>query len=79
MQFLAAVLDNTSTAMYLTMFVKTQNIMLTMRISDVFQTIGKILENLTFFFFQLQNTELNFEIRILYFRYVKAIQSYIFG
>ena len=74
MQFLAAVLDNTSTAMYLTMFVKTQNIMLTMRISDVFQTIGKILENLTFFF-QLQNTELNFEIRILYFRYVKAIQS----
>ena len=79
MQFLAAVLDNTSTAMYLTMFVKTQNIMLTMRISDVFQTIGKILENLTFFFFQLQNTELNFEIRILYFRYVKAIQSYIFA
>ena len=78
MRFFADVLDKTLISMFLTMFVKTQNIMLTMRISDVFQTIGKIVENLTFFF-QLQNTELNFEIRILYFRYVKAIQSYIFG
>ena len=35
---LADVFDKTSTSMFWTMFEKTQNIMLTMHISDVFQT-----------------------------------------
>jgi len=35
--------------MFLTMFEKTQNIMLTMHISDVFQTIKKILKNFLIF------------------------------
>jgi len=41
MRFLPDVLDKTSTSMFLTMFEKNQNIMLTMHISDVFQTIKK--------------------------------------
>ena len=45
MRFLADVFDKTSTSM----FEKIQNIMLTMHISDVFQTINKILENFTNF------------------------------
>ena len=40
MQFLADVFDKTSTLMFWTMFDKIQNIMLTMHISDVFQTIN---------------------------------------
>jgi len=47
MRFLADVFDKTSTSMFWTMFEKIQNIMLTMHISDVFQTINKILENVT--------------------------------
>jgi len=47
MRFLADVFDKTSTSMFWTMFEKIQNIMLTMHISDVFQTINKIPENLT--------------------------------
>ena len=47
--------------MFLTMFEKTQNIMLTMHISDVFQTIRKNTEKFHNFL-QLQNIELNFEI-----------------
>ena len=46
MKFLADVFDKTSTSMFWTMFEKIQNIMLTMHISDVFQTINKIPENL---------------------------------
>jgi len=42
MRFLADVLKKTSTSMFLTMFEKTQNIMLTMHISDVFQTIKNL-------------------------------------
>ena len=47
MRFLADVFDKTSTSMFWTMFEKIQNIMLTMHISDVFQTINKIPENFT--------------------------------
>ena len=47
MQFLVNVFDKTSTSMFWTMFEKIQNIMLTMHISDVFQTINKIPENFT--------------------------------
>ena len=61
MRFLVDVLNKTSTSMFLTMFVKTQNIMLTMHISDVFQTIRKNTEKFHNFL-QLQNIELNFEI-----------------
>ena len=42
MQFLADVFDKTSTSMFWTMFEKIQNIMLTMHISNVLQTINKI-------------------------------------
>ena len=49
MRFLADVLKKTSTSMFLTMFEKIQNIMLTMHIRDVFQTINQILENFTHF------------------------------
>ena len=59
------------TSMFLTMFEKTQNIMLT--ISDVFQTIEKkyrqILQVL-----QLQTIERNFKTWIVYFRFTS--QSY---
>ena len=42
--------------MFLTMFEKTQNIMLTMHINDVFQTIKKIPKNfITFFKYKLQS------------------------
>ena len=52
----ARFLDKTSTSMFLTMFDKTQNIMLTMHISDVFQTIKKIPKNFPIFFnFELQS------------------------
>ena len=47
MQFLADVFDKTSTSMFWMMSEKIQNIMLTMHISDVFQTINKIPENFT--------------------------------
>ena len=47
MQFLADVYDKTLTSMFWTMSEKIQNIMLTMRFSDVFQTINKIPENFT--------------------------------
>ena len=39
MQFLADGFEKTSTSMFWTMFEKIQNIVLTMHISDVFQTI----------------------------------------
>ena len=39
MRFLDDVFEKTSTSMFSAMFRKTQNIMLTMHISDVFQTI----------------------------------------
>ena len=39
MRFLADVFDKTSTSMFWTMFEKIQNIMLTMHISNFFQTI----------------------------------------
>ena len=45
MRFLDDVFEKTSTSMFLAMFGKTQNIMLTMHISDVFQMIKKILKN----------------------------------
>ena len=41
MQFLGDFLKKTSTSMFLTMFEKNWNIVLTMHISDVFQTIKK--------------------------------------
>ena len=42
--------------MFLTMFEKTQNIMLTMHISDVFQTIEKMPKNFIIFFkYKLQS------------------------
>ena len=44
MRFLADVFEKTSTSMFWTMFEKIQNIMLTMHISDVFQTINQIPE-----------------------------------
>ena len=44
MRFLADVFDKTSTSIFWTMFEKIQNIMLTMHISDVFQTINQIPE-----------------------------------
>jgi len=47
MRFLADVFDKTSTSMFWTMFGKIQNIMLTMHISDVFQTINQIPEKIT--------------------------------
>jgi len=50
MRFLPDVLKKTSTSMFLTMFEKTQNIMLTMHISDVFQTINEIPKNFIHFF-----------------------------
>ena len=50
MRFLADVFEKTSTSMFWTMFEKIQNIMLTMHISDVFQTIDKIPEHFTIFF-----------------------------
>ena len=49
MRFLADGFEKTSTSMFWTMFEKIQNIMLMMQISDVFQTIDKILENFTNF------------------------------
>ena len=49
MRFLAGFLDKKLTSMFWTMFEKIQNIMLTMHISDVFQTINKIPENFTNF------------------------------
>jgi len=49
MQFLADVIDKTSTSMFWTMFEKIQNIMLTMHISDVFQKINQIPEKFTNF------------------------------
>ena len=56
MRFLADVLDKTSISMFLTMFVKTQNIMLTMHINDVFQTIKKYQKNVYVFFkYELQS------------------------
>ena len=50
MQFLADVFNKTSTSMFLTMFEKTQNLLLTMHISDVFQTIKNKLKNSIRFF-----------------------------
>jgi len=47
--------------MFLTMFVKTQNIMLTMQINDVFQTIEKIPKKFLRFF-QIRIPELTFKI-----------------
>ena len=47
MRFLADVFDKASTSMFWTMFEKIQNIMLTMHISDVFQTVNWISEKLT--------------------------------
>ena len=58
--------------MFLTMFEKTQNIMLTMHISDVFQTIKKITEKFHNFFLQIQITELTFKIWIVYLRHGKS-------
>ena len=56
MQFLADVLKKTSTSMFPTMFEKTQNIMLTMHISDVFLTIRKKQKILHIFYkYQLQS------------------------
>ena len=49
MRFLDDVFEKTSTSMFSAMFRKTQNIMLTMHISDVFQTIKKILKNVISF------------------------------
>ena len=49
MQFLADVFDKTSTSMFWTMFEKIQNIVLTMHISDVYQTINQIPEKITNF------------------------------
>ena len=49
MRFLADVFDKTSTSMFWTMFENIQNIMLTMHISDVFQTINQIPEKFTIF------------------------------
>jgi len=49
MRFLADVFDKTSTSMFWTMFEKIQNIMLTMHISDVFQTMNQIPEKFTNF------------------------------
>ena len=49
MRFLADVFDKKSTSMFCTMFEKIQNIMLTMHISDVFQTISLISEYVTDF------------------------------
>ena len=54
--FLVDFLDKTSTSMFLTMFEKTQNIMLTMHINDVFQTIKKMPKNfICFFKYKLQS------------------------
>ena len=49
MRFLDDVFEKTSTSMFLAMFGKTQNIMLTMHISDAFQTIKKMLKNVISF------------------------------
>ena len=45
MQFLGDVLKKTSTSMFLTMFEKNWNIVLTMQISDVFGNNFKWIEN----------------------------------
>ena len=50
MQFLADGFEKISTSMFLTMFEKIQNIVLTMHISDDFQTINSIPEHFTNFF-----------------------------
>ena len=48
--------------MFLTMFVKTQNIMLTMHINDVFQTIKKYRKiSYVFFKYELQSKRSKFE------------------
>ena len=57
--------------MFLTMFEKNQNIMLTMHINDVFQTIKKIPKNFIHFF-HIQITELTFKILIVYLRHGKG-------
>ena len=49
MRFFADVFDKTSTSMFQTMLENFQNIMLTMHISVVFQTINQIPENFTNF------------------------------
>jgi len=47
MRFLADGFEKTSTSMFWTMFEKIQKIVLTMHISDVFQTINHIPEHFT--------------------------------
>ena len=64
--------------MFLTMFEKNWNIVLTMHISDVFQTIKKE-RTILHIFFQMWNRGLTFKTQIVYLEYVKAIQGYIFG
>ena len=57
--------------MFLTMFEKPQNIMLTMHINDVFPTIKKNTEQFHTFF-QIQITESTFKIWIVYLRHGKS-------
>ena len=58
--------------MFLAMFGKTQNIMLTMHISDVFQTIKKILKNVISF------SNANYTVNIRKFNNIfEAWKSYI--
>ena len=56
--------------MFLTMFEKIQNIMLTMHINDVFQTIKK--HRKISYIFRIRITEFTFQIWIVYLRHGKS-------
>ena len=66
------------TSMFLTMFEEIQNIMLTMHINNVFQTIKTIPKNFIHFF-QIQITCLTFKIWIVYLRRKKKLHRLHFN